>query len=73
MINSTGVVVRNCAKGSKGPRLDYIVVSAVAFNRLACGKRYRKIEVFAASLADINKALAVKVKIDPRTKLPKHF
>jgi hypothetical protein len=73
MINSTGVVVRNCAKGSEGPRLDCVVVSAVAFNRLARGKRHRKTEVFAASLADINKALAVKVKTDPRTKLPKHF
>jgi hypothetical protein len=31
------------------------------------------VEVFAASIADINKALMNKVKTDPCTKLPEHF
>ena len=52
---------------------ELVAVSAVAFNYLAKGKRCSKVEVFAASLADINKALASKVKIDPCTKLPEHF
>jgi len=37
------------------------------------GKARTKVEVFIASLADINKALAVKARTDPHTKLPKHF
>ena len=32
-----------------------------------------KIEVFSASLADINKALSKKIKIDPHMKLLEHF
>jgi hypothetical protein len=32
-----------------------------------------KVKVFAASLANINKALARKAKIDPCTKLLKHY
>jgi len=57
------------------PELDLncVAVSAVAFHRLTRGKLRSKVEVFAASLADINKALARKAKIDPRTKLPKHY
>jgi hypothetical protein len=50
-----------------------VAVSAIAFHRLTRGKLRSKVEVFAASLADINKALARKAKIDPRTKLPKHY
>jgi hypothetical protein len=37
------------------------------------GKAHTKVEVFVASLVDINKALVVKARTDPYTKLPKHF
>jgi hypothetical protein len=55
-----------------------IAVLAIAFNRLAKGsltrrKRCTKVKVFAASLADINKALANKARTDLCTKLLKHF
>ena len=33
----------------------------------------KKITVFAASIADINKALAVKKYTDPKNKMPTHF
>jgi hypothetical protein len=55
-----------------------IAVLAITFNRLAKGsltkeKRYTKVEVFVASLVNINKALANKAKTDLCTKLLKHF
>jgi hypothetical protein len=37
------------------------------------GKTYIKVKVFIVSLVDINKALVVKVRIDPYIKLLKHF
>jgi hypothetical protein len=36
-------------------------------------RKSQKAQVFAASMADINKALKVKRKTDPATKLPAHF
>jgi hypothetical protein len=47
---------------------DHKIVSAAAFGFLTACKR--KLQVFTASLADINKALAEKKFTDPRTKLP---
>jgi hypothetical protein len=49
-----------------------VAVSAVSFQWIRTkGTNKRKgVEVFAASIADINKALAVKQKTDPKTKLP---
>jgi len=44
------------------------LVTAAAFNLLTARKR--KLQVFTASLTDINKALAEKKYTDPRTKLP---
>jgi len=71
-ILSTGTIVRNHA--AEAPYdLDCVAVSAVAFNRLSSRKRYGKTEVFAASLADITRALRTKAKTDPRTKLPKQY
>ena len=69
LITSTGTIVRNRAK-VKDPRVDYIAVSAVSFGWLTRKKRRTEVEVFAASMADINKALISKVRSDPRTKLP---
>ena len=55
-------------------KMDHALVSAAAFSLLSRHrKKGKRVEVFAASLADIDKALAVKTYIDPRTKLPKHF
>lgn len=51
---------------------DFRLISAAAFSLLARNKK-RGVEIFTASLADIEKALAVKKYSDPRTKLPKHF
>jgi hypothetical protein len=74
MIMSTGTIVRNVAKPRKARSEGAAVaVSALSFGRLTRGKRRTKVEVFAASMADINKALMNKVKTDPRTKLPEHF
>jgi hypothetical protein len=50
-----------------------VAVLALSFGCLIQGKRRTKVEVFAASIADINKALINKVKIDPCTKLPEYF
>jgi hypothetical protein len=50
--------------------LDCRLVSAVAFTRLARGERRDTVKVFAASLADINRALAVPKKDAPKPKLP---
>lgn len=36
-------------------------------------QKQKTIQVFSASMADINKALAIKTRTDPRTKLPRHF
>ena len=66
---SSGTLVRNRAK-ELDQELDCIAISAVTFTHLTRGKRRGKVEVFSASLADINKALAPKTRTDPRTKLP---
>jgi hypothetical protein len=49
-----------------------VIVSAASFQWIRTGnnRRRKDVEVFAASMADINKALATKRKTDPRTKLP---
>lgn len=52
---------------------DYIAVSAVAFQRLTRGKLRKTVQVFGASLRDIEKALSTKKKQDPRTKLPEYL
>ena len=69
---STGTTVRNYINETSY-NLDYVTISAVAFNRLSLKKVYSKTEVFAASLTDITKALRTKTKTDPRTRLPKQY
>jgi hypothetical protein len=69
VITSTGTVIRNRAK-AKDPKVDYVAVLAVSFSRLTQYKRRIKAEVFATSIADINKVLASKVWTDSCTKLP---
>jgi hypothetical protein len=56
-------------------RANIIRVSAAAY-AIWTSQRMRKycgIECFSASLADIEKALAVKKQVDPREKLPEHY
>jgi hypothetical protein len=49
-----------------------VIVSAVVVQwlRTRKGPKKQRVKVFAASIADINKALAVKQITDPQTKLP---
>ena len=50
--------------------MNYVAVLAVVFNKLTLRRAYSKTKVFAASLADIIKALRTKARTDLRTKLP---
>jgi hypothetical protein len=54
--------------------MDHGLVSAAAFTLLVHRqKKQKNIQVFSASMADIEKALTVKKLTDPRTKLPSHL
>ena len=54
--------------------MECIQVSAVSFQVWAKkSKKDASIQVFSASMADINKALAVKSKRDPKAMLPKQY
>jgi hypothetical protein len=68
--------VSNTSKEDPIPT-DHRLISAAAFSLLVHHRRKRQrqrnIQVFSASLADIEKALAVKKVTDPRTKLPSHY
>ena len=71
-IGKAGIEVQGEEK--KGRTSDCTLVSASAFSTLVRQKRQgKKVEVFSASMADIEKALAPKSKSDPREKLPKHY
>jgi hypothetical protein len=82
-INTTGTVVRSReAFSDLEETLGRAVnVSAASFEFLRARKRknspcrigQKKVEVFAASMADINKALAAKKYTDPKDKMPTHF
>jgi transposase InsO family protein len=59
---------------SQRPKLDIQEVSAAAF--MTWKRRKAKgasVEIFSASMKDIEKALRVKPPTDPRTKLPAHY
>ena len=65
--------VSNTSK-EKPTLADHGLVSAAAFSLLVRRrKRQKNIQIFSASLTDIDKALSVKKLTDPRTKLPNHF
>lgn len=73
IIRSTNTLVRNRARVTD-PTIDCIAVSAVSLNRLVGRKKTKgEVEVLAASMADIQKALTPRKKTDPRTKLPSHY
>ena len=71
---STGVLVRSKNEFSRVEKSlsKAVMVSAASIQWLRTRGRTRKrrVEVFAASMADINKALAVKQITDPQTTLP---
>ncbi|OJD23761.1 hypothetical protein ACJ73_04879, partial [Blastomyces percursus] len=64
----TGHIVKERRHGQMRSKISQM--SAVAFATL---KRKKGTHVFAASLADIEKALRVKKHVDPKTKLPEHY
>ena len=73
-INSTGVVVQNVARPTTKKTMECVQVSAVSFQVWAKkSKKDASIQAFSASMADINKALAVKSKRDPKAMLPKQY
>src|SRR5208282_3656250 len=73
-INSTGVIVKNVARSTKKETMECAQVSAVSFHGWTKRSRKNKdIQVFSASMADINKALAVRPKRDPKALLPKQY
>jgi Reverse transcriptase (RNA-dependent DNA polymerase)/RNase H-like domain found in reverse transcriptase/Integrase zinc binding domain/Chromo (CHRromatin Organisation MOdifier) domain len=78
LIASTNTLVRNQANVLEQDNridVDCRPVSVKAFNMMTTKKRRPKIQVFAASLQDITKALqkSQKTRTDPRTKLPPQY
>lgn len=73
-INSTGTIVRSKEAffGKQKELSQSVQISATSFMMLK-HRQNRHIQAFAASMADINKALRVKQRTDPATKLPNHF
>ena len=67
VIRRSGVKVTNTEK-LKSQEIRQ--VSAVTFTRLTRGKYKKNVTIFAASMADIAKALAIKKYTDPKAKLP---
>ena len=75
-IKSTGVCVRNNNFKKGNVNIQHAQVSSSVFIGLV--RRARKqpepsTKIFAASLKDIEKALAVKKRTDPGVKLPEHY
>ncbi|RKF84269.1 hypothetical protein GcM1_127001, partial [Golovinomyces cichoracearum] len=76
-IRSTGIIVRSkdvVQKYRNTLKMQYTLVSAIAFRQLTKNhSRNKGVKVFAASLADINKSLAVKKRTDPSSVLLTHY
>lgn len=74
-IGITGTYVWNRAVTVKDD-FNHLMVSATSFTNLVRKmekKKQGEIEVFLASMADIEKAWSSKKRSDPRTKLPGHY
>ncbi|CBF71484.1 uncharacterized protein ANIA_10846 [Aspergillus nidulans FGSC A4] len=73
-LRTTGVRLWSTTKRPL-PKLDIAQISAATMGGFIQRKRChgQDIEIFAVSLADIQKALAPKRHIDPRTKLPRQY
>ena len=67
-IRSVGISLPN--EHHRARTLDCKQVSAASYHLLVKGKQRRRVEAFAVSMADIEKALSVKKHTDPGTKLP---
>src|SRR5271156_4494328 len=72
LIRTTRTIVRNEDRHI-ARTINCSIISAAAFTTLARKRKEKKTEVFAASMADIEKALRVKPITDPRTKLPSQY
>ena len=69
-IGTTTITTRNERIAGPSP---YYAISATALKSYLRPKWKGKIEVFSASIADIQKALKEKTKTDPSTKLPNYY
>ena len=76
-IRSTGRIVRRkdaVQNNQNTLKTQFTLVSAVAFKKLTKNyPRNKGVQVFAASMADINKALAVKKRTDLSSVLPIYY
>lgn len=75
VIQSSGIVARNISH-QEGYEEDHKLVSAAAFTVLSRRKRSpaaKRLQVFSVTMADIQKALTPKKKVDPKTVLPPWF
>jgi transposase InsO family protein len=72
-IGTSGPCVRNVSRG-EDTTLNHTAISAAGFSSLVRRRDQQPgIQIFAASMADIEKALTVRKPSDPRTKLPTHY
>ena len=71
MIHCSGITVANLEQEVPDePQVDCIIVNIAGF-KLA--SKQKNVQVFAASLRDIEKALKAKTYSDPKEKLPKEY
>ena len=71
MIHCSGTTVANLEQEAPDePQVDCVMVNVASF-KLA--SKQKNVQVFAASLRDIKKALKVKTHSDPKEKLPKEY
>jgi len=73
-IEFTETIVQN-RKASAKNEFNHVMMSATSFTNLIQKKeeKQKEIEVFSASMADIEKALTSQKKTDLRTILPDHY
>jgi len=74
MIEFTETIIQN-RKASAENEFNYVMMSAMFFTNLIQKKeeKQKKIEVFSASMTDIEKALTSQKKTDLRTILSDHY
>ena len=71
MIHHSGITVANLEQEAPDePQVNCVMVNMAGF-KLA--SKQKNVQVFAASLRDIEKALKVKTYSDPKEKLPKEY
>ena len=71
MIHCSGTTVANLEQEAPDePQVDCVIVNTASF-KLA--SKQKNVQVFAASLRDIKKALKAKTYSDPKEKLPKEY